>query len=101
MAAALRPLHARGIRPMRLLFKIQMQSNCLHHFCLCLTIVMAVVMGCQSKFSNLPSYQPATQPLSDTGISEPKPIVAVDAIAAPPIGWKALPIQGDDRHSHQ
>jgi hypothetical protein len=57
--------------------------------------------GCQSKYDNIATYQPATQPLAVTGLSEPKPVPAVDALADPPDGWKAEELKKSKDHAHQ
>ena len=60
-----------------------------------------VGLGCQSKYSDIKEYQPATQPLADTGLSEPKPVPAVDALTHPPVGWTAEELKTSKDHAHQ
>jgi hypothetical protein len=66
-----------------------------------LGFVFILIAGCQSKYSNLPTYQPSTQPLLSTGLMDPEPLEAVDAVVVPPVGWKAEPFKGSERHAHQ
>src|SRR5437763_788316 len=66
-------------------------------FCFCLTLLT----GCQSKYANLPTYQPASQPVAASGLSDPIPFPSVNAIVAPPIGWVADTVDSDNRYTHQ
>lgn len=67
----------------------------------CLTILLGLGVGCQSKYANIPTYQPATQPLSDSGLSELAPFTPVDAVVDPPVGWKPDELKTSDQHTHQ
>lgn len=69
--------------------------------CFCLTLLGGLMVGCQSKFANLPEYHASTQPLVARGLSDLKPLVPVDAMVDPPVGWVADELKHDDRHSHQ
>lgn len=70
----------------------------------CLTILLGVGVGCQSKYSNIATYHPSTQPaqpLADKEIAEPESAPEVDALVTPPSGWAADPIKSSDQHKHQ
>jgi hypothetical protein len=70
--------------------------------CLGLTILLGVgVVGCQSKYANIPAYVPSTQPLSATGLTGPTHSPLVDALVAPPAGWVQDEPKTSDKHSHQ
>jgi hypothetical protein len=68
---------------------------------LCLTILLGVGVSCQSKYAHIPTYTPATQPLSATGLTDPTRSAVVDAVVAPPVGWVADEPKTSDRHAHQ
>jgi hypothetical protein len=70
-------------------------------FSLCLSLLAVFALGCQSKYSNLPAYQPSTQPLSANGLTQPQSSTVVDAVVAPPTGWIAEEPKVDEDHSHQ
>jgi hypothetical protein len=69
----------------------------------CLTLLLAAGVGCQSKYSHIAAYQPTTQPLSvtPTEIDKPEPLPEVDALVTPPAGWAADPIKSSEQHKHQ
>jgi len=67
---------------------------------LCLPLLVGVGAGCQSKYANIPTYQPATQPLSATGLSAGKPIENVEAVVVPPVGWETEDAKADEDHVH-
>jgi hypothetical protein len=69
--------------------------------CLCLTLLLSVGLGCQSKYANIPTYQPATQPLSASGLSDLAPFTPVDAVVDPPVGWKPDELKTSEQHTHQ
>lgn len=67
-----------------------------------LALLAGAMLGCQSKFSNLPAYQRlTTQPVLASGLEEPKPFAELDALVTPPVGWVADELKHDDRHSHE
>ena len=66
----------------------------------CLTLLAGAGVGCQSKYSSIPTYQPATQPLSATGLSAGKPIENVEAVVVPPVGWETEDAKADEDHVH-
>lgn len=69
--------------------------------CQCV-ILLLFVAGCQSnKYSDLPQYHPATQPLVTTGLSEPTPFPPADAVVDPPVGWVADKLKQEDQYAHQ
>lgn len=70
---------------------------------LCLTLLIGGAVGCQSKYGNIATYQPATQPLAvkPAEIEEPEPLPDVDALVTPPAGWAADPIKSSEQHKHQ
>lgn len=70
-------------------------------FAVCLTLVAAFGTGCQSKYADIPTYLPSTQPVSDDGISDPEPLLEVDAMVTPPSGWMPDPIKSSEQHKHQ
>lgn len=76
-------------------------SNRLSRVLFCLTLLAGVGAGCQSKYANIPTYQPATQPLSDNGLTDPAPFTPVDAVVTPPVGWKPDELKSSDQHTHQ
>jgi hypothetical protein len=69
----------------------------------CLSLLIGGAVGCQSKYSNIATYQPATQPLivAPAEIEEPEPFPDVDALVTPPAGWVADPIKSSEQHKHQ
>jgi len=68
----------------------------------CLTLLLAVAGGCQSKYADLPVYQRSSaQPLVDTGLEPPQPVAAVDALCYPPSGWAIEPMKTSEDHAHQ
>src|SRR5258707_193625 len=69
--------------------------------CLCLTLLAGVSGGCQSKYAQIPTYQPSTQPLSANGLTDPVPVTSVDAVVAPPVGWKPDELKSSEQHTHQ
>jgi hypothetical protein len=73
----------------------------IHPFFLCLTLLAALAVGCQSKYDHLEAYKPATQPLADTGLSAPTPFPPADVVVAPPVGWVADELKKSDEHTHQ
>src|SRR5258706_6866696 len=82
--------------------KIKMMSRQFRKICVCLTVlVSASVMGCQSKYGNLPDYHPSTQPIATSGLSDPKPFAPADAVVVPPVGWAADELKSDSEHVHQ
>jgi hypothetical protein len=75
------------------------QSRLILYGC-CLTLLAGAEVGCQSKYSSIPTYQPATQPLSATGLSPAKPMENVEAIVVPPVGWETEDAKADEDHVH-
>lgn len=66
----------------------------------CLTLLLGVGVGCQSKYNSIPTYQPATQPLSATGLSAAEPMPKVEAVVNPPVGWETEDAKSDEDHVH-
>lgn len=64
-------------------------------------VLLLAAAGCAKNYDDIPNYTPSTQPLTDTGLSSPQAVEAVDALAAPPTGWKIEPQKGSDKHAHQ
>lgn len=58
-------------------------------------------MGCQSPYTNLPEYHPATQPLATSGLTDPQPFEPADAVVDPPVGWVADKLKKESNYSHQ
>jgi hypothetical protein len=67
--------------------------------------LIALVAGCQSKYSNLPVYQappPTTQAAAaQATLAAPTPNQDLSAIVAPPTGWTPAPIEKETDHAHQ
>lgn len=48
------------------------------------------------------SLAAATRPaLSSTGLDAPVPVESVDALCAPPTGWRIEPLKSSPKHAHQ
>lgn len=62
---------------------------------------LVTATGCGRNYDDIPTYTPSTQPLVETGLAERVAVEAVDALAAPPAGWKIEPQKGSDKHAHQ
>jgi hypothetical protein len=60
---------------------------------------LAWLSGCCSP--NIPLQPPTTQSLSAIGLSDPYPIPQVDAVVAPPAGWRADSIIAESDNTHQ
>jgi hypothetical protein len=58
--------------------------------------------GCQSKYANLPVYQPpTTRPILASALSPPQSLSSVDAVCVPPVGWVPEPLKTSEDHAHQ
>jgi hypothetical protein len=79
-----------------------MTARRISSYCVCLVLLGAGVLGCQSQYADLPEYHaPSTQPLVATGLSEPRPFPPADAIVDPPVGWVADKLKQEDQYAHQ
>jgi hypothetical protein len=58
----------------------------------------ALLSGCASRPRQV---APSETDISLLGLRDPYYEPAVDAVAAPPVGWKAEPFKNSDRHTHQ
>src|SRR5687768_7363445 len=68
----------------------------------CLTLLLAVAGGCQSKYADLPVYtRLASHPLVGDGLEPAQPVQAVDALCYPPSGWAIEPLKTSEDHAHQ
>jgi hypothetical protein len=67
---------------------------------LCLTLLAGVGAGCQSNKPQYPTYQPATQPVSDTGLADSSRMSNVDAVVVPPAGWENEDPKKSEDHVH-
>jgi len=71
---------------------------------LCLPLLLGAGAGCQSKYANIPTYHPTTQPLTvieTAEFADPQSAPEVDALVTPPAGWNPDPIKSSDQHKHQ
>jgi len=68
-----------------------------------LSLLVTGLVGCQTKYSHIAVYHPATQPLAvaPLQIEEPESVPEVDALVTPPAGWIADPIKSSEQHKHQ
>jgi hypothetical protein len=70
-------------------------------FCgVCLTAFIGLGAGCQNKYQDIPVYQPATQPLTNTGLADAQGVEAVHAVVKPPVGWQLEPVKETDGSVH-
>jgi hypothetical protein len=68
----------------------------------CLTLLLLAAAGCQSKYANLPIYQPpTTRPILASALSAPQSLTSVDAVCVPPAGWNAEDLKTSEDHAHQ
>jgi hypothetical protein len=77
-----------------------------HHLgTLLLTLgVGSALVGCQSQPRPVQAhaqFSPEEFATAFPGLSEPEPFDAVEAVVAPPAGWRAEPLKTSDRHNHQ
>ena len=78
-----------------------------------LTVAAASVVtgtGCQAQRPRpvqasleMPQDQLAPRPEEPVfgGLTTPEPLQSVEAVVAPPVGWKPDPLKASDRHNHQ
>jgi hypothetical protein len=66
-------------------------------------LILGLTLGlaCQSKYSNLPAFQPTTQPAVAVAPIVPQPSEPLRALVAPPNGWKPNPLEAEKDHAHQ
>jgi len=67
-------------------------------------LILALMLGlaCQSKYSTLPTFQPATQPaIAATHPTLPQPSAPLRAVVAPPVGWRPDALEDEKDHAHQ